>query len=130
LPNQGVFTFELKSASHLITAMLPLEHHQPVLELIFFHFNLTFIHVLSPLCSFILQAVKLWWKNVQFIQHPRYTVPTYRDEALVRDRKLQCCGLSDYNLHVQQRRSNEDCLAETSPKDRWFRWIDAKWPWS
>ncbi|KAK2393891.1 hypothetical protein P8452_15810 [Trifolium repens] len=75
-------------------------------------------------------AVKLWWKNVQFIQHPRYTVPTYRDEALVRDRKLQCCGLSDYNLHVQQRRSNEDCLAETSPKDRWFRWIDAKWPWS
>lgn len=70
-------------------------------------------------------AIKLWWKNVKFIQHPRYAIPTYRDEALIRDRKLQCCGFSP------QRGSNQDCLVdEASPRDRWFRWIDAKWPWS
>lgn len=70
-------------------------------------------------------AIKLWWKNVKFIQHPRYAIPTYRDEALIRDRKLQCCGFSP------QRGSNQDYLAdEASPRDRWFRWIDAKWPWS
>lgn len=67
---------------------------------------------------------------MQFIQHPRYMIPTYRDEALIRDRKLQCCVLSDNNRHIQQRGSDRDCLAESSPRDRRFRWIDAKWPWS
>lgn len=77
------------------------------------------------LCWFILQAIKLWWKNVQFIQHPRYATPTYRDEALIRDRNLQCCGFS------AERENKKDCLSsEASPRDRWFRWIDAKWPWS
>lgn len=77
-------------------------------------------------------AIKLWWKNVRFVQHPRYSIPTYKDEALMRDKKLQCCGLSDDNRqHLQQRGSDPGCcLAELSPQNRWFRWRDAKWPWS
>ncbi|XP_061352456.1 uncharacterized protein LOC133297350 [Gastrolobium bilobum] len=75
-------------------------------------------------------AVKLWWKNVRFVQHPRYSIPTYREEALVRDQKLQCCGLSDDNVHLQQKGSDQGCLAEISSSNRWFRWRDAKWPWS
>ncbi|KAK7365629.1 hypothetical protein VNO78_39269 [Psophocarpus tetragonolobus] len=75
-------------------------------------------------------AIKLWWKNVRFVQHPRYNIPTYKEEALIRDIKLQCCGLSDDNRHLQQIESDQVCLAEVSPKNRWFRWRDAKWPWS
>ncbi|MED6120392.1 hypothetical protein PIB30_020405 [Stylosanthes scabra] len=73
-------------------------------------------------------AIKLWWKNVAFVQHPRYTVPTYREEALKRDEKLQCCGLSDEGR--ERGKEHGCCLGETSPKSRWFRWRDAKWPWS
>ncbi|MCI36908.1 hypothetical protein A2U01_0058132, partial [Trifolium medium] len=69
-------------------------------------------------------GLKLWWKNVKFIQHPGYTNPTYKDEALIRERKLQCCPFS------AQRGSNKDCLAGGSPRERWFKWTDAKWPWS
>ncbi|KAF2305450.1 hypothetical protein GH714_005439 [Hevea brasiliensis] len=35
-------------------------------------------------------ALKLWWKNVPYIQHPRYNSPKYREEAMARDQKLQC----------------------------------------
>ncbi|XP_027338796.1 uncharacterized protein LOC113852661 [Abrus precatorius] len=75
-------------------------------------------------------AIKLWWKNVCFVQHPKYNTPTYREEALVRDKKLQCCGLGDDNRHLQQRGSDQGCLDEGNPRNRWFRWRDAKWPWS
>ncbi|KAL2341120.1 hypothetical protein Fmac_009060 [Flemingia macrophylla] len=75
-------------------------------------------------------AVKLWWKNVQFVQHPKYSVPTYREEALKRDDTLQCCGLSSDNRHLHLRGSDLGSLAEISSKNRWFRWRDAKWPWS
>lgn len=96
------------------------------LQLIF-----SYIHYVRLPQSCFLQAIKLWWKNVQFIQHPRYAIPAYREEALIRDRKLQqCCGLSDDNRHLQQRESDRGCLAEVSPRDRRFRWTDAKWPWS
>ncbi|KAL1288885.1 hypothetical protein HN51_057346 [Arachis hypogaea] len=73
-------------------------------------------------------AIKLWWKNVALVQHPRYTFPTYREEALKRDQKLQCCGLSDEN--GERGKEHVGCLGETSPRSRWFRWRDAKWPWS
>ncbi|KAF1890885.1 hypothetical protein Lal_00037456, partial [Lupinus albus] len=75
-------------------------------------------------------ALKLWWKNVHFVQHPRYTTPAYRDEAITRDQKLQCCGMSDDNRNLQQRGRNQSCLAENGSRNRLFRWRDAKWPWS
>ncbi|CAN6553367.1 unnamed protein product [Malus baccata var. baccata] len=49
-------------------------------------------------------AFKLWWKNVSFVQHPRYSNPAYREEALVRDQKLQCCqavGYGEDKPHLQ-----------------------------
>ncbi|GMH01476.1 hypothetical protein Nepgr_003315 [Nepenthes gracilis] len=61
------------------------------------------------------QALKLWWKNVSFIQHPRYGNPAYREEALLRDEKLKC-GKHDNN--------------EVGGSSRCFAWTDAKWPWS
>ncbi|KAI3886182.1 hypothetical protein MKW92_039011 [Papaver armeniacum] len=39
------------------------------------------------------KALKLWWKNAHFVPHPRYQNPTYRAEALTRDRKLQGCPI-------------------------------------
>ena len=95
-----------------------------------FDFCLDWRQYIHPLQSCFLQAIKLWWKNVPFVQHPRYTIPTYREDALKRDQKLQCCGLSDENGHLQQRGSDQGCLAEISSRNRWFRWRDAKWPWS
>lgn len=70
-------------------------------------------------------ALKLWWKNVRFVQHPRYTIPTYREESLIRDQKLQCCGKMGFNgedKYMQQQHSVSS--------NRWFKWRDAKWPWS
>ncbi|KAK7331381.1 hypothetical protein VNO77_25604 [Canavalia gladiata] len=75
-------------------------------------------------------AIKLWWKNVTFVQHPKYNTPTYKEEALMRDEKLQCCGLNDHNGLMQQTGSDQGCLADATPRNRWFRWRVAKWPWS
>uniref|UniRef100_A0A6M2EG09 DUF1365 domain-containing protein n=1 Tax=Populus davidiana TaxID=266767 RepID=A0A6M2EG09_9ROSI len=73
-------------------------------------------------------ALKLWWKNVHFIQHPRYTNPTYREEAMIRDKKLQC------NQALAWDRGN--CLqadghqpGNVADRKRWFKWRDAKRPW-
>uniref|UniRef100_A0A6N2KEV4 DUF1365 domain-containing protein n=1 Tax=Salix viminalis TaxID=40686 RepID=A0A6N2KEV4_SALVM len=74
------------------------------------------------------QALKLWWKNVHFIQHPRYTNPAYREEAMIRDEKLQC------NQALAWDRGN--CLhadghhpGNLADRKRWFKWRDAKTPW-
>lgn len=78
-------------------------------------------------------ALKLWWKNVRFVQHPRYTDPRYREEALMRDQKLQCCGTvvsNGENEHIQQRGTDQGNLADINSINRWFKWRDAKWPWS
>lgn len=73
-------------------------------------------------------ALKLWWKNVHFIQHPRYTNPTYREEAMIRDKKFQC------NQALAWDRGN--CLqadghhpGNLADRKRWFKWRDAKRPW-
>lgn len=73
-------------------------------------------------------ALKLWWKNVHFIQHPRYTNPTYREEAMIRDKKLHC------NQALAWDRGN--CLqadghhpGNLADRKRWFKWRDAKRPW-
>ncbi|KAI9198107.1 hypothetical protein LWI28_010271 [Acer negundo] len=77
-------------------------------------------------------ALKLWWKNVTFVQHPRYSNPAYREEALIRDQKLQCCPAvgwkNDNNLQVEG--SEPRSLAGRISGNRWFKWRDAKWPWS
>ncbi|KAL5841180.1 hypothetical protein ACOSQ3_011783 [Xanthoceras sorbifolium] len=69
-------------------------------------------------------AFKLWWKKVPFVQHPRYTDPAYKEEALIRDQKLQCCPA------VGGENDNHGYLAGRSSGSRWFKWRDAKWPWS
>ncbi|KAI3455998.1 hypothetical protein Pfo_012661 [Paulownia fortunei] len=75
-------------------------------------------------------ALKLWWKNVSFIQHPRYHNPTYREEALLRNENIQCCPLFGNNeadnLQIQGRPC--DSAAKMS-SNRCFTWRDATWPW-
>ncbi|XP_022886167.1 uncharacterized protein LOC111402234 [Olea europaea var. sylvestris] len=75
-------------------------------------------------------ALKLWWKNVLFIQHPRYQTPMYREETLLRDKNLRCCrsfGCNELNNpHVEARKY--DAVAETRDNHH-FTWRDAKWPW-
>ncbi|KAL6955282.1 hypothetical protein U1Q18_010332 [Sarracenia purpurea var. burkii] len=78
------------------------------------------------------QALKLWWKGVSFIQHPRYSNLEYRQEALIRDRKLPCClsFLQDVQNHVPLEGSDSDYVEDDIRSNRWFTWRDAKWPWS
>ncbi|KAM5587650.1 hypothetical protein ABKV19_006201 [Rosa sericea] len=76
-------------------------------------------------------AFKLWWKNVAFVQHPRYTNPAYREEALVRNQKLQCCpaiGL-DKDKHLRLEGSSQGCRVNKESEVRYIKWRDAKWPW-
>ncbi|GFQ08714.1 hypothetical protein PHJA_003015400 [Phtheirospermum japonicum] len=72
-------------------------------------------------------ALKLWWKNVSFIQHPRYHNPAYRKDALQRNEIIQLCPLSGNieanNSYTQERPSN------ISTYNRCFTWTDASWPW-
>ncbi|XP_050370374.1 uncharacterized protein LOC126788427 [Argentina anserina] len=77
-------------------------------------------------------AFKLWWKNVAFIQHPRYTSPGYREEALVRNQKLQCCPAIrlDKEKHLQFEGSSQGCRVNNENESRYIKWRDAKWPWS
>ncbi|KAA8514911.1 hypothetical protein F0562_018090 [Nyssa sinensis] len=77
-------------------------------------------------------ALKLWWKNVSFIQHPRYSNPTYREDALIRDKKLQCCQAFTWDIqnHLPVEGSDSDVLTDMNGRDRQFTWRDAKWPWS
>ncbi|OMO70310.1 hypothetical protein CCACVL1_18997 [Corchorus capsularis] len=76
-------------------------------------------------------ALKLWWKNVSFIQHPRYTNPSYREEALKRDRKLRCCPVVGQNKDEFMLDGGCDpgIVSERNHEDRLFVWRDAKWPW-
>ncbi|EEF42636.1 conserved hypothetical protein [Ricinus communis] len=76
-------------------------------------------------------ALKLWWKNVQFIQHPRYGNPRYREEAVLRDQKLQCCRAPTRNedKHLEDRGFCPGSSVDRSHGERQFKWKDAKWPW-
>ncbi|KAK1309169.1 hypothetical protein QJS10_CPA09g00644 [Acorus calamus] len=77
------------------------------------------------------QAVKLWWKNISFIQHPRYGNPGYREEALVRDQKLkysQTMGEDKCNyVHLDECQSNSSSHGDA--ENRYCVWRDAQWPW-
>ncbi|XP_077243745.1 DUF1365 family protein [Tasmannia lanceolata] len=77
------------------------------------------------------QALKLWWKNVSFLKHPKYVSPLYKEEALTRDRKLQCSrtvAKSDNSHLCFDNDQNHEM--NTSTGDRWCVWKDAQWPWS
>lgn len=78
------------------------------------------------------QAFKLWWKGVQFIQHPRYTNPSYKTDATVRDQELQCCkGIgSNENKNPELETGNEGDLSDRKIAAREFVWTNAKWPWA
>ncbi|KAL7242063.1 hypothetical protein ACSBR1_014606 [Camellia fascicularis] len=77
------------------------------------------------------EALKLWWKGVAFIQHPRYANVGYRQEALIRDMKLQCCPAfsQDIQNHQPLEGSDSDLLKDKNGRNRRFTWRDAKWPW-
>ncbi|KFK44838.1 hypothetical protein AALP_AA1G309000 [Arabis alpina] len=69
-------------------------------------------------------ALKLWWKNVPFIQHPRYSNPSYREESAKRDQELHRGGLD--GSHSDQ---SIGCSSTSFGGCR-FAWRDASWPWS
>ncbi|KAL3813474.1 hypothetical protein ACJIZ3_014742 [Penstemon smallii] len=75
-------------------------------------------------------ALKLWWKNVAFIQHPRYSNPKYREEALLRDEGISCCpafGSNEAKILKAEGRAFESMEKPTN--NRLITWRDAPWPW-
>ncbi|XP_060179620.1 uncharacterized protein LOC132609580 isoform X2 [Lycium barbarum] len=71
------------------------------------------------------QALKLCWKGVPFLQHPRYYNPRYRGEAVLSDENLQCCP-----VFVFETQNNQPAVAaHSNSKHHCFTWRDAKWPW-
>ncbi|KAL3616887.1 hypothetical protein CASFOL_039281 [Castilleja foliolosa] len=88
-------------------------------------------HVMEPEILYIQAlvelALKLWWKNVSFVQHPRYPNPAYREDALLRNENIQLCPLlgnnGANNSYTQERPSNIPTY------DRCFTWTNASWPW-
>nr|AAO42861.1 At1g30130 [Arabidopsis thaliana]BAE99550.1 hypothetical protein [Arabidopsis thaliana] len=76
-------------------------------------------------------ALQLWWKSVPFIQHPRYSNPSYREEAAKRDQELRCPGLdgSDSDKTNKFDGLKGDGCSSSFGGCR-FAWRDANWPWS
>ncbi|XWS15977.1 hypothetical protein CRYUN_Cryun34aG0047900 [Craigia yunnanensis] len=58
--------------------------------------------------------------------------PSYREEALKRDRRLQCCPGMGRNKDEFMKVGGSDSgiVAERNHGERLFVWRDAKWPWS
>ncbi|KMS95891.1 hypothetical protein BVRB_004010 [Beta vulgaris subsp. vulgaris] len=69
-------------------------------------------------------AFKLWWNNIPFVQHPRYTNPAYREEAASRDKMINCCKAGDFKTSGLCPRDDRNVTTHQ------FSWTDAKWPWS
>ncbi|KAG2631695.1 uncharacterized protein LOC120659348 [Panicum virgatum] len=87
------------------------------------------------------EALRLWLKNVKFLDHPRYLSLNYRDEALKRDLELRStCSFLLKQKADNQRSSSIDVSREISNHldskgddnitKRWCIWRDAQWPWS
>ncbi|KAM3267101.1 putative protein isoform X3 [Capsicum chacoense] len=78
-----------------------------------------------------LQALKLWWKGVPFLQHPRYYNPRYREDAILSDEKLHCCPALAFEMQNNQQ-DREHCSNPadySTSRHHGFTWRDAKWPW-
>ncbi|KAK9151121.1 hypothetical protein Syun_009430 [Stephania yunnanensis] len=77
-----------------------------------------------------LQALNLWWKNVQFLQHPRYHNHDYRELAELRDRKLRCSWVDGQDENGLCKPNCQNLQSSSGINDdRWFVWRDAQWPW-
>ncbi|XP_078163549.1 DUF1365 family protein [Carex rostrata] len=70
------------------------------------------------------EALRLWMKNVKFLDHPKFLSPKYRDEALIRNQTLL-----DKTNDANMKSDGERCPAYNM-SHRWCAWTDAKWPWS
>lgn len=78
------------------------------------------------------QALKLWWKKVSFLDHPKYLNPMYREESLMRNRDLQCAWTSEQRKRNPSLFDNNH-LCDSSDRnngDRWCIWRDAEWLWT
>lgn len=77
------------------------------------------------------QALKLWWKGVPLLQHPRYYNPRYRGEAILSDEKLQCCPAFVFETQNNQQdgEHHSNPAADSTSRHHGFTWRDAKWPW-
>ncbi|CAN8290680.1 unnamed protein product [Cochlearia groenlandica] len=80
-------------------------------------------------------ALKLWWKNVPFVQHPRYSNPSYREDSAKRDQELRCGGLDGSNSDKTVKYDGFDANGCSSSSNSGFggcrfAWRDANWPWS
>ncbi|XP_051133417.1 uncharacterized protein LOC127253046 [Andrographis paniculata] len=72
-------------------------------------------------------ALKLWWKNVPFYDHPIKENPFYREEAVSRvfgKTMMQSCGAFQTNICGANNNQEDQKI------DRCFIWKDIKWPWS
>ncbi|KAL8130325.1 hypothetical protein V2J09_019480 [Rumex salicifolius] len=70
-------------------------------------------------------ALKLWWKGVPFVQHPRYSNQGYREEAISRDQNLRCCILDK----AEPSSTLQCSKIADQVKPHGFTWRDANWPW-
>lgn len=68
---------------------------------------------------------------MRFVHHPRYANPNYREEALIRDKKLNCSQALawDKDKCLQAEGHHPGNLADRHCTERWLKWRDAKWPW-
>ncbi|XP_072950964.1 uncharacterized protein [Typha angustifolia] len=84
------------------------------------------------------QAVRLWLKNVRFLDHPKFFNSNYRKEALMRDQELsRSCIFSQNMEHLTSNSDGENGKLNHSNGEsngdntgRWCVWRDAQWPWS
>ncbi|KAK3126387.1 hypothetical protein QOZ80_7AG0555810 [Eleusine coracana subsp. coracana] len=86
------------------------------------------------------EALRLWLKNVKFLDHPRFVNLSYRDEALKRDLDIRSsCSFLQKQKVDSQRSSVTEVTTDNSYKrengdknimKRWCVWRDAQWPWS
>ncbi|XP_062190300.1 uncharacterized protein LOC133893317 isoform X2 [Phragmites australis] len=87
------------------------------------------------------KALRLWLKNVKFLDHPRYLNSGYRDEALKRDLEIRssCIFLKKQKVNNQGSSSTDEATENSDHLDsqgkgnimkRWCVWRDAQWPWS
>ncbi|PWA80431.1 hypothetical protein CTI12_AA196840 [Artemisia annua] len=70
-----------------------------------------------------LQALKLWWKKLEVVPHPKYENLAYKEDALARNRNLGCCPV------FATQTDNGQQVKQISQKERWIKWRDPKWPW-
>ncbi|GJN10268.1 hypothetical protein PR202_ga28347 [Eleusine coracana subsp. coracana] len=96
--------------------------------------------VAKPLHVSPFMALRLWLKNVKFLDHPRFVNLSYRDEALKRDLDIRSsCSFLQKQKVDSQRSSVTEVTTDNSYKrengdknimKRWCVWRDAQWPWS